>query len=87
MWRSTAILVTIKKHDPQNVRPNNINMWPAIRKGAFGEDGIIHVVKQNQFNMLSTNNIITSVIAIYFSETSNICPVRVLNREIWYRHK
>ncbi len=29
---------------------------------------------------------IISLVAIYFSETSNICPVRVSNREIWHRH-
>ena len=27
--------------------------------------------------------VITSLVATYFFETSNICPVRVLNREIW----
>ena len=31
--------------------------------------------------------IITSLAAIYFSETSNICPVKVSNHEIWHRHK
>ena len=31
-------------------------------------------------------SIVTSLVAIYFSETSNICPVRVSNREIWHRH-
>ncbi len=29
--------------------------------------------------------IITSLVAIYFSEISNIFPVRVLNHEIWHR--
>ncbi len=29
----------------------------------------------------------TSLVAVYFSETSSICPVRVSNREIWRRHK
>ena len=31
--------------------------------------------------------IITFLVAIYFSEASNISPVRVSNREIWHRHK
>ena len=31
--------------------------------------------------------VITSLVAIYFSETGNICPVRVLNCEIWHRHR
>ena len=26
-------------------------------------------------------------IAIYFSETSNFCPVRVLNHEMWHRYR
>ena len=31
--------------------------------------------------------IITSLVAIYFSETGNICQIRVLNCEIWHRHR
>ena len=31
--------------------------------------------------------IITSLVAIHFSETSNIRPLRVSNREIWHRHR
>ena len=31
--------------------------------------------------------IITSLVAIYFSETSNIFPVRVSNHEIWYKYR
>ena len=31
--------------------------------------------------------LIISLVAIYFFETSNICPVRVSNCEIWYRHR
>ena len=30
---------------------------------------------------------ITSLVAIYFSETFNNCTVRVRNGEIWYRHR
>ena len=37
----------------------------------------------NRIVQVQSFHFITSQVAIYFSETGNICPVRVWNREIW----
>ena len=62
-----------------------VNTVASQKKGPTGSAPYIRLKQRGGLTLKLA--IFTSLVAIHFSETSSICPVRILNHEIWQGHR